>query len=81
MNKWKYQKPFKKKLLADEFEIRPTTISEYDKLKQFHYITTKKPMAITHTFGLYHDSILYGIIIYNYPTLQLLARKKQLFIK
>lgn len=81
MSKWKYQKPFKKKLLVNEFEIRPTNISEYDKLKQFHYIATKKPTTITHTFGLYHDSILYGIIIYNYPMLQLLARKKTIIHK
>ncbi len=81
MSEWKYQKRFKKKLLVNEFEIRPTNISEYDKLKQFHYIATKKPTTITHTFGLYNNDILYGIIIYNLTSLQLAARKKTILHK
>lgn len=81
MTKWKYLKSIKKKLLIDEFEIRPTSLSEYHKLSQFHYITTKQPTAPKNTFGVYHNDILYGIIIYNLTSLQLIARKKTILNK
>ncbi len=73
---WKLKKQTKKKLLRDEFEIKKCNIREYHKLAKFHYINAKKPTVTPFTFGLYHNGILYGVIVYTFTSIQLAARSK-----
>lgn len=73
---WKYIKNKPKKLLRNELIIKKCKKSEYDKLKKFHYIIQDLPAITYDIFGMYHKDILYGIIVYSAPTLELLARSK-----
>lgn len=75
--KWHWKQDIKYKRLSDEFIARECDKSEYDKLKKFHYIATKRPVVLR-IFGLYHktSNILYGIVIYSPPVLEILARNR-----
>jgi len=76
MKEWKYLTKVSKKFLRDEFKIMEVSPSEYHKLAQFHYINTKIPGGKRRCFGLYHNKILYGVVIYGMPALALAARKR-----
>jgi|APSaa5957512535_1039671.scaffolds.fasta_scaffold02378_9 hypothetical protein len=78
---WQLLENVEKKWLRDEFTIRPAKLSEYDKLKMFHYITTKRPGGPRFTFGLYYNDICYGVLIYAVTSLELAARKKTILGK
>ena len=73
---WKIIKP-KRKFILDEMNVRPVHKSQYAKLKKFHYISQLDRAGFRKAFGLFHkdSDILYGIIMYNAPLLELKARK------
>lgn len=77
MSEWKLQKS-KHKNLLDELVIKEVHKSQYSKLSKFHYIQEKPPAVIQNTFGLFHkdSDVLYGIIIFSAPSLELLTRNK-----
>lgn len=69
-------KQIEQKNLHDEFEIKLCSIKEYEKLKMFHYINYSYPGGYRETYGLYNKGILYGLIIFSVPILELTARNK-----
>lgn len=81
MNEWKYLNGVKKKYLKNEFEIRKINPLEYHKLSKFHYINTNIPSGRRQCFGLYHNEILYGVVLYAMTSLELTARHKTILGK
>lgn len=74
---WKYLPKRPKKNLATEFELRKVGIKEFEKLKKFHYISTGRVSIPMSVHGLYHNNILYAIVVYNLATTShLRARSK-----
>ena len=65
---WKYLPKREKKKLASEFELKEVHYSEFNKLKKFHYINTGRVTTVKNSYGLYHNGILYAMLIYNLPT-------------
>lgn len=76
MKMWKYKTGIKPKKLIDELVVSVGTKKEYSKLKKFHYINKNFPAGGYQIFNLKYNDVLYGIIVYSPPILELLARNK-----
>ncbi len=82
MSQWQL-KTVKPKKLLDELLVKEVHKSQYNKLKKFHYIKEAPPAVIQNTFGLFHKNsdVLYGVIIFSAPTLELKTRNRTIFGK
>ena len=76
MRMWNYKKVNKQKKVIDELEIVKGNHADYEKLKKFHYINRTIPSAKKIIYALKHKNILYGVIVYSPPSLELIARNR-----